>query len=308
MLTKRIIFMGTPKIAASYLQSLIDSEYNLVAVFSQPPRKKGRGMLIEQSAVHKLAFSHDIEVFTPTNLHSEEIRNNLLNLNPDLIIVMGYGLKIPKDILDIPKHGCVNIHVSLLPRWRGAAPIEHALLNGDKQTGITIFKLVEEMDAGPILTKISTLLDQFINNEELTSKLNAQGIKLMHTILPDIFNDKIIFKNQDLDQITYANKITTGMRKINFYNDAETIHNHIRAFSPKPSAWFIYNNERIKIIKSTFDKGDFETSCIVNKNFHIGCRNGKICPKIIQREGKQAMTVDLFLRGFDFEIGNKVNV
>ena len=308
MLNKRIIFMGTPKIAASYLQSLIDLQYDLVAVFSQPPRKKGRGLLTQQSDVHKLALSSDIKIFTPINLNSEQIKTDFNNLKPDLIVVMGYGLKIPNHILAIPKHGCINIHISLLPRWRGASPIEHALLSGDKETGITIFKLVEEMDAGPILMKVSTPLDLLINKEELTYKLNLLGIKILKTILPKVLNNNISYENQDVNKITYANKITTDMRKIDFYNSMEIIHNQIRAFSPKPSAWFFYNKERIKIIKSKFDKGNFESSCIVNEKFHIGCKDGKICPEIIQREGKQTMTLDNFLRGFDFKVGNKVNV
>ena len=307
MSKKRIIFMGTPTISSIYLEFLIKDQHNIIAVYSQPPRKKGRGMQIVQSPVHDIAKKNLLQIFTPNNLNTNEEKEKIESLKPDLIIVMGYGLKLPKYILDLPSFGCINIHVSLLPRWRGAAPIEHTLLNGDKETGVTIFKIVEEMDAGPIVAKKSITIDSIINKEELTNELNTCGVMLLREILPNIFNKNTIYEVQNKDDITYAKKITSQMRQINFFEETESIQNKIRAFAPSPSAWFFYKGERIKIIKSHFIKGNWQPSVILNKNFHIGCKLGKICPEVIQREGKNPLDLNSFLRGFKFEIGSLVN-
>ena len=194
MLSKRIIFMGTPQIASFYLDALIKNKYHIVAVYSQPPKKKGRGMKIKKSPVQELATSHNIEIFNPLNFNLDSEKKNLERLNPDLIVVMAYGLKLPSYVLDLPKFGCINIHVSLLPRWRGAAPIEHVLLNGDKETGISIFKLVEDMDAGPIIINESIEVSSRINKDQLIEKLNILGIKLLIFILPNIFNESIKYR------------------------------------------------------------------------------------------------------------------
>ena len=307
MVSQRIIFMGTPEIASVYLQSLIDINHNIVAVYSQPARKKGRGMHIQESTVQVIAKKNSIKTFTPTEFVSTISKKEIEGLNPDLIIVMGYGLKLPQHILQLPTLGCINIHVSLLPRWRGAAPIEHALLNGDKETGITIFKLVQEMDAGPILAKDVISVDQHINKKELIKKLNKLGTKLLISILPTIFNEGVFLTPQDDTKVTYAHKISSSMRLLDFNNEVKTVYNKIRAFSPQPSAWFLLNNERIKIIKSSLVEGEFEVAVILNAQFHIGCKNGKICPEILQREGKKPMQIEAFLRGFEFIVGTKIH-
>jgi len=308
MLNKKIIFMGTPQIASFYLDSLIRQKYNIIATYTQPPKKKGRGMKIEESAVHRLASSNNIPVFSPSNFFDDNEKHNLEKLKPDLIIVMAYGLKLPKFILKLPRLGCINIHVSLLPRWRGASPIEHALLNGDKKTGISIFKLVEEMDAGPIIIDESIEISNNINKDQLIEKLNNTGVQLINSILPNIFNNKITYVDQNHDLKTYAPKISSSMRKLDFNQSIDSLHNKIRAFSFKPSAWFFYKQERIKIIEADFVKGEWEPSLVINDLFHIGCKDGKMCPKIIQREGKKPMKLEEFLRGFIFEVNSKINV
>ena len=308
MASKRIIFMGTPEISSVYLKSLIDINQNIVAVYSQPPRKKGRGMHVQESPVQVIAKKNSIRTFTPTEFFSKVNKKEIEELYPDLIIVMGYGLKLPQHILQLPTLGCFNIHVSLLPRWRGAAPIEHALLNGDKETGVTIFKLVQEMDAGPILAKDVISVDQHMNKKELTERLDKVGTELLISVLPVIFNEDVFLAPQDNSKVTYAHKISSSMRQLDFNNEAKTIYNKIRAFSPQPSAWFLLNNERIKIIKSSLVEGDFEVSVILNAQFHIGCKNGKICPSVLQREGKKPIQIEDFLRGFEFTVGTKVYV
>jgi methionyl-tRNA formyltransferase len=307
MLDKRIIFMGTPEISSFYLKTLIDEKYNIIAVYSQPPKKKGRGMIVQESHVHKLANAKGIEVLNPIHFNSDEVKQSISNFHPDLIIVMGYGIKLPNFILNLPPLGCINIHVSLLPRWRGASPIEHALMQGDYKTGITIFKLIDEMDAGPIIASKSMIIDKALNKNDLTNSLNIIGINLLKSVLPNIFKEQIIYKKQDLKEITYAPKITSNMRKLDFNESTDFILNKVRAFSPKPGAWFLYANERIKIISCKVEKGKYATSTIINKQFHIGCIDGKICPEIIQREGKNQMKLEDFLRGFDFKINTEVN-
>ena len=307
MCKERIIFMGTAEISSYYLQFLIDSQYNIVAVYSQPPRKKGRGMKIQESSVQQLAQLHNINVFIPDDLHSAISKKEIQNLQPDLIIVMGYGLKLPKFICELPGFGCINVHVSLLPRWRGAAPIEHALLNGDKKTGVTIYKIIEKMDAGPILAKDEVVVDQHINRGELIQKLNHQGTKLLNSVLPSIFNKENRLIPQDENKVTYAHKISSEMRKLDFKQEVEIVYNTIRAFAPQPSAWFMIDNERIKIIKASFKIGNSQSSTILNDQFHIGCNNGKICPEIVQREGKKPMELKDFLKGFDFTIGTQID-
>ena len=307
MRQERIVFMGTPEISKVYLQSLIDHQYNIIATYTQPPRKQGRGMQVQKSPVHPLSLEHNIPVYHPENFASLESIDELKKLKPDLVVVMGYGLLFPKSILQIPLHGCINIHISLLPRWRGAAPIEHAILNGDEKTGVSIFLLEEKLDAGPIIATQEIKINNDSNKESLTSELNILGSVLLINTLPDLLGNKISAQKQDETYATYAKKITPELRKINFNKEVNTVYNQIRAFAPKPSAWFIVNNKRFNIIKCLMKICEAEASTIMNSQFHIGCKNGIIIPEIIQREGKKLMKIEEFLKGFSFDIDQKVN-
>ena len=307
MRKERIIFMGTPEISKIYLQSLIDHKYNIIAIYTQPPRKQGRGMQIQNSPVHSLALENNIPVYHPKHFSSLDTINEFKELNSDIVVVMGYGILLPKSIFNIPFHGSINIHLSLLPRWRGATPIEHAILNGDHVTGVSIFQIEEKLDAGSIIAIREINVDKNISKKNLTIQLNTVGTSLLIKILPDLLDKKIKFQKQDNNKVTYAKKFTTKHRKINFNNEVNTVYNQIRAFAPKPSAWFVFNNERINIIKCSMQICDSEISTINNDQFHIGCRNGKIIPQIIQRQGKKPMEIDEFLKGFVFNVGEKIN-
>ncbi|OUW96870.1 MAG: methionyl-tRNA formyltransferase [Pelagibacteraceae bacterium TMED237] len=306
MQNKKIIFMGTPFIAAEYLKYLIQNEINIEAVFTQSPKKKSRGMKLIKSPVHLLAIEKNIEVFHSKNF-GIEIMNKLKNIKPDLIIVMAYGIILPNYLLQLPKFGCINVHVSILPRWRGAAPIEYALMSGDKETGITIIRLVEKLDAGPIITQKKITIPQNFNKLELSKKLTEIGTKLLVDTIPNILNNKIILKNQDEKNVTYAYKITSENRKINFNNSAQNIINLIRAHAPNPGAWFFLNNERIKIIDAKLGSAKGKSSTILNQNFDIACNDGSIEPLILQREGRNIVTKEEFLRGFKIKIKDIVN-
>ena len=306
MKEKKIIFMGTPNLAAQHLVTLIENKLNIVAVFTQPPRKKNRGMKVEETEVNKIASKNNLAIFYPNKI-DENIINKIKGLKPDLIIVVGYGIILPEIFLNIPKYGCINIHVSLLPRWRGATPIEHSLLAGDTETGISIINLSSELDAGDILFQEKILIDNNIYSDDLTSILTNLGKKSMIKILPDLFENKIIPKRQDQIKITYANKFSPQDRKINFNLSSDEVFNHIRAHGPKPGSWFIYNGERIKILKAIKKDTNGNKSTILNKYFLLGCDKGSILPTYIQREGKKAVILEEFIRGFNFSINDQLN-
>jgi methionyl-tRNA formyltransferase len=307
MKDKKIIFMGTPDIAAQHLNVLFKKNLNIVGVFTQPPRKKNRGMRIEKSEVHQIAEKNNIEVFYPTSIDVTVIEK-VKSLEPDLIIVIAYGIILPSKFLNIPKYGCINIHVSLLPRWRGAAPIEHALLAGDEKTGISVISISPKLDAGDILMQESFAIDKDINSYDLTINLTNLGKKTLMETLPLLFENKLIRKKQDESKVTYANKFISEDRKINFYNSSDDVYNHIRAHGPKPGSWFTYRGERIKIIKAKKINELGKSSTILNKDFMIACKDGAILPLLIQREGKKVVSLDDFLRGFTFSIQDKLNV
>jgi methionyl-tRNA formyltransferase len=307
MKDKKIIFMGTPDIAAQHLNVLFKKNLNIVGVFTQPPRKKNRGMRIEKSEVHQIAEKNNIEVFYPTSIDVTVIEK-VKSLEPDLIIVIAYGIILPSKFLNIPKYGCINIHVSLLPRWRGAAPIEHALLAGDEKTGISVISISPKLDAGDILMQESFAIDKDINSDDLTINLTNLGKKTLMETLPLLFENKLIRKKQDESKVTYANKFISEDRKINFYNSSDDVYNHIRAHGPKPGSWFTYRGERIKIIKAKKINELGKSSTILNKDFIIACKDGAILPLLIQREGKKVVSLDDFLRGFTFSIQDKLNV
>ncbi len=306
MIDKKIIFMGTPDIAAQHLNILIENNLNIVGVFTQPPRKKNRGMRIEESEVHQIAKKNNIEVYYPSTIDDIVIEQTK-SLEPDLIIVVAYGIILPTSFLNIPKYGCINIHVSLLPRWRGAAPIEHTLLAGDDKTGISIINITPKLDAGDILMQEIFSLDKNMYSDDLTLNLTNLGKKTMMHTLPLLFENKIIGKKQDENKVTYANKFLSEDRKINFHNSTEDVYNHIRAHGPKPGSWFTYKGERIKIIKAKKTNEFGQSSTILNKDFMIGCNDGGIIPLLIQREGKKTVSLDDFLRGFTFSIQDKLN-
>jgi len=306
MIDKKIIFMGTPDIAAQHLSILIENKLNLIGVFTQPPRKKNRGMLVEESAVHQIAKKNNIEIYYPSTI-DEKVIEQTKSLKPDLIIVVAYGMILPTSFINIPKYGCINIHVSLLPRWRGAAPIEHALLAGDNKTGISIINITSKLDAGDILMQESFLIDQNMYSDDLALNLTNLGKKAMIKTLPLIFENNIIGRKQDENKVTFANKFLSKDRKINFHNSTADVYNHIRAHGPKPGSWFTYKGERIKIIKAKKTKESGQSSTILNKDFMIGCKDGGIIPLLIQREGKKPVNLDDFLRGFTFSIQDKLN-
>jgi len=306
--SQRIIFMGTPKLAVPYLKSLLDNNYNVIAVYTQPPRPRDRGMDVKSSSVQSIAEIHKIPFFTPSSLNSADEVKRFEDLKSDLVIVMGYGILLPQSFLEKPIFGCINVHLSLLPKWRGASPVEYSLLTGENETGVTIFKLTKKLDSGPILAFQKCQIADSMTKIQLQDKLNNIGNKLLIKILPDYFSGKLEIKLQDGVRATYASKIKSSDAKINFFNSSRDVYNKIRAFSPKPGSWFILNNERIKILSCSIESKKGESSIILSKDFLIGCKDKSIKPLIIQREGKKSMNIKDFLKGFSFQVGDKVNL
>ena len=306
MENKKIIFMGTPSISLSHLKSLLNHNYKIESVFTQPPRKKNRGMQIQQSPVHKFCLENKISVFYPQKL-DDIIYKQLKKIQPDIIIVMAYGLLLPSKFLTLPKLGCINIHVSLLPRWRGAAPIQHTLLNGDDVSGISIIKLEKKLDAGPILFQKKINLPNHINKDDLELKLTDLGCKSLIEFLPKYFKNQISPKIQDETKVTYANKINSNFRKIDFNKKSLDVFNQIRAYSHNPGAWFLYKEHRIKLISVKINNNIGKPSTILNDKFEISCKDGSILPLLLQREGKKIVSIEEFIRGFNFSVGDQLN-
>ena len=306
MENKTIVFMGTPIISKEYLKKLIESKIKIRAVITQPPKRHSRGLKLLKSSVHEFADENKIDVYTPQTLDLVSL-NYLNKIKPDLIIVMAYGKILPKAILELPKYGCINVHLSILPRWRGAAPIEHTLMNGDEVTGISIIKMIEKLDAGPIISQKKITVPSHFNKKKLSDLLTIVGSELLVSIIPKIINNQFQLIDQDEDKVTYAHKITSELRKINFNNTSKNIINNIRAHSPYPGSWFELNNERIKIIEAKIGSAKGNVSTILNNKFEIASLDGSIEPVILQREGKKIVTKDEFLRGFKLNINEIIN-
>ena len=270
----KIIFAGTPSFSAVILESLIKSNYEVVTVLTKPDQKKGRGKIIQESAVKKIALLHNLRVLQPDTLKEIKIKSILKTLNADLMLVVSYGIIIPKEILSLPKFGSVNIHASVLPKWRGAAPIERSILKGDKTSGITYMQMDEGLDTGPILRVLSCKISNVESSKTLKVKLLEMIKTSLHKFLEDFFTNKIIAIKQDKKGISYAKKITTEEARIDWKESAQSILKKINAFNPKPGAFSFIKDIRVKIFKAKKGNvndlvaGNLKTD---NKIISVGC-------------------------------------
>ena len=270
----KIIFAGTPDFSAAILKTLLKSNYEVVSVLTRPDRKKGRGKIIQESAVKKIALLHNLRVLQPDTLKEIKIKSILKTLNADLMLVVSYGIIIPKEILSLPKFGSVNIHASVLPKWRGAAPIERSILKGDKTSGITYMQMDEGLDTGPILRVLSCKISNAESSKTLKIKLLEMIKTSLHKFLEDFFTNKIIAIKQDKKGISYAKKITTEEARIDWKESAQSILKKINAFNPKPGAFSFIKDIRVKIFKAKKGNvndliaGNLTTD---NKIISVGC-------------------------------------
>lgn len=306
--------MGTPDFAVPALNELIKYRKDeLIAVYTRKPKQAKRGYKIVESPIYKIAKENGIQIYTPANFRkSEKNKKEFGELKPDLVIVVAYGLIIPKELLDIPTYGFINIHPSLLPRWRGPAPIQRCLLSEDKETGVCIMKLDEGMDTGDII-KVSEKIqiNKDIDVEYLHDTLSVIGSKMLIDVVNDIEKNNGIINTikQNGEFFTIADKIDNSEGKIDFQNSsAFFIERQIRALGKLIGTYFIHNEKRIKILKADVLKEKIgEISTIVNDKFYIQCKDGIVVPLILQKEGKRPMAIKDFLNGYRFKIGDKVN-
>lgn len=290
----RIIFMGTPDFAVPTLNALVKAGHDVVAVYSQPPRPANRGKKLTPSAVHARAEALGLEVRTPVSLKATEEQAAFAALHADVAVVAAYGLLLPQPILDAPRHGCLNVHGSLLPRWRGAAPVQRAILAGDETTGVMIMQMEAGLDTGPVRATASTAIDRKTAGD-LTDELAGLGAALMVKVLADL--DAHPAAAQPDDGVTYARKIEKAEARLDFSQPAEAVERQIRAFNPVPGAFFELGGERYRILAADNVDGVGKSGGVLDDQLTIACAGGAIRPTIIQRAGKPAMPLAEFLRG-----------
>lgn len=290
----RLIFMGTPDFALPTLNALVDAGHDVVAVYSQPPRPANRGKRLTPSAVHARAEELGLEVRTPVSLKGTEEQAVFAALNADAAIVAAYGLLLPQAILDAPKYGCLNVHGSLLPRWRGAAPVQRAILAGDAETGVMVMQMEAGLDTGPVRATAVTPVDRKTAGE-LTKELAHLGAGLMVEVLADIVGHPPMAQPED--GVTYARKIEKSEARLDFSQSAYAVERQIRAFNPVPGAFFEFQGERYRILAADISEADGEIGTVLDDQLTIACATGAIRPALIQRAGKPAMPLADFLRG-----------
>jgi methionyl-tRNA formyltransferase len=298
----RIAFMGTPLFAVPTLDALLDAGHEVVAVYAQPPRPAGRGKGLAPSPVQKRAEEAGIEVRTPASLRGAEEQAAFAALDLDAAVVAAYGLILPEPILSAPRLGCFNVHASLLPRWRGAAPIQRAILAGDQMTGVSIMAMERGLDTGPVYLRRETAVDGKTAGE-LTAELGAIGAAAMVEMLerPDIEP-----LPQPEEGVTYASKIEKSEARLDFMRTAAEVERRIRAFNPAPGAYFEYEKERIKILAAVTSELSGEPGTVLDHGLAIACAEGSIVPTLIQRAGRGAMTPSELLRGFVIPAGARL--
>ena len=302
----KIIFMGTPDFAVPCLEKLINSEHEIVAVFTQSDKKKGRGYTLTAPPVKELSLQHGIKVFQPETLKTQEISNLITSLKPDVIVVVAYGKILPMDILKIPLLGCINVHGSLLPKYRGAAPIQRSIINGEKITGVTTMFMDEGLDTGDMILKSETKIGKNETSGELFDRLSIMGAGLLIKTLNEIELGNICRKKQNDEMATYAPMLNKDLAKINWNDSAEKIHNLVRGLNPWPVAVTILDNKNLKIYKTKIAKfmggnpGEIKS---VNP-FIVACGNNSAIEILeLQLEAKKRLNSSDFSRGYKLKLG-----
>ncbi|MBQ3782423.1 MAG: methionyl-tRNA formyltransferase [Lachnospiraceae bacterium] len=307
----RVVFMGTPDFAVGTLEEIIKAGHEVLAVFTQPDKPKGRGKAMQFPPVKETALAHDLTVYQPERVKDEEYVSILRELNPDVIVVVAFGQILSKEILDLPRFGCVNVHASLLPKYRGAAPIQWAVIDGEKESGVTTMLMNEGIDTGDMLKKVVVPLDEKETGGSLFDKLAEEGAKLLVETLVDLENGTATRTPQDHDKATKAKMLRKELGLIDFTKSAVEIERLIRGLNPWPSAYTGYKGKTLKIWDATVineDKpGEAGQIVEVTKNsLIVKTGDGLLSLEEVQLEGKKRMEIDAFLRGNMVEIGTKL--
>lgn len=299
----RIIFMGTPDFAVPALTALVEAGHEVVAAYSQPPRAAGRGKQLQPSPVQRAAEALGIAVRHPVSLKGTDEQAAFAALDADIAIVAAYGLILPQAVLDAPRHGCLNIHASLLPRWRGAAPIHRAILAGDSMTGVTIMRMEAGLDTGPMLAVAPTPVENKTAGE-LTAELAELGGRLMVEVLADLPGHAE--QPQPELGVTYAKKIDKAEARLDFSHTAEQAERQVRAFAPAPGAFFELEGERYRILKAEVIAQEGAAGSTLDDALTIGCGRGALSPLLIQRAGRPVMDAPALLRGRPIPAGTRL--
>ena len=303
----KIVFMGTPDFALPILKSIHKSEHRILKVYTQNPKKKDRGQKISLTPVHEYSNLHQIEVSCPKTLDTEKEYDAIKKINPNVVVVVAYGKILPEKFLNLKNIKFINIHASLLPKWRGAAPIHRSIMNLDKETGISIMKIEKRLDAGPVMMKSTIKISNKTNYKDLSNKMSELSSKMILEALNLLEKDEAVFIPQDDSQATYAKKILKEETKIDWNDEAEKIIAKINALYPKPGAWFQFNGSRIKIIKAKEVTVKGKPGEILDKNLTIACMKNGIQIYEIQKEGKKSMLVKEFIKGNLFKVGSNIS-
>ncbi len=299
--------MGTPMFAVPILKSLYQNGYNISCVYTQPPQKSKRGQKINKSPIQGISETLNLEYRTPPVLNNEEEYNFLNSLDADLAIVVAYGQIIPKKFLNLTKKGFINIHASLLPKWRGAAPIQRSIMNLDQETGISIMRIAEKLDTGPVCNNYKIQLNENLNALEISEKLSNLAAEKILDNVDDILDGKANFIEQDHSNATYASKIQKTEGQINWDENAEKIIGKINGLYPSPGAFFMFNGERYKILKAQVGRAQGNPGSVLSDNLEIACGNNQsIIIKEIQRQGKRPQNIGEFIQGSQIKKGSKI--
>ncbi|MDA9966477.1 methionyl-tRNA formyltransferase [Candidatus Pelagibacter sp.] len=305
---KKIVFMGTPLFAVPILKSLYEKNYIIPTVYTQPPKKSQRGQKINKSPIQIAAEDYNIDCRTPKTLkENKDEYEYLKQLDLDLVIVVAYGQIIPKEFLNLAKKGFINVHASLLPKWRGAAPIQRSIMNLDKETGISIMRIGEKLDTGPVCNNYRVEIKDNDNAEIISNKLSILASEKIIENVDSILEDKLIFKEQDDLKATYASKIEKSEGEIQWNDNAESIIGKINGLYPSPGAFFIFKEERYKILKAELGTKSGEIGEVMTSELEIGCGDQKSIKVIeIQRQGKKPQNINEFVLGSQIIKGSRL--
>jgi methionyl-tRNA formyltransferase len=307
----RIIFMGTPDFALPALRTILAAGHEIVAVYAQMPRVAGRGLALRKSPVHVAAEQAGLQVLTPGRLKDKDEQARFRALGADAAVVVAYGLILPKPILEGTKHGAFNIHASLLPRWRGAAPIQRAIMAGDLETGVTIMRLGQGLDTGPVCLAGHLPIGRDMTAGELHEELALLGAHLMVEALRELERGKLDCKPQSAEGVTYADKISASETRIDWRRPAPEVHNFIRGLSPFPGAWFEMTlngkTERVRALRSKLVEISGTAGTLLDEHLTMACGEGAVRLTEVQRAGKKPMSADDFLRGVKLPAGSTVS-
>ena len=302
----KILFMGTPKFAVPVLKSLSNSNHKILSVYTQSPKKKLRGLKIIESLIHSLSKQLKYTVKCPEDLSNNAEYDYIKELSPDVVVVVAYGKIIPKKILDISNITFLNIHASLLPKWRGAAPIQRSIMQMDEETGVTIMKIIQKLDSGPFMMQEKIKIETNYNYEDLSEKLSYIGAKLIIESLKLIEDKKANFKEQDESKVSYAKKIEKKESEMKWNIPARNLIAKINALSPFPGAWFKHKQNRLKIIKAEESHLTGQEGEVLDNDLTIGCSENSIKILKIQKEGKKSLDTKDFLSGYAIKKGEKI--